>query len=191
MSAAADSRRVRSDFWTRADDDTDPDACSEPTSRVHALYSFPAPSRMITATRSHINGIGCLEPIHCRRNNWAPAAKRQMSFIRDESKGCRSELMLVLTRRIGQEVRIGNDVSVVVVGLKGHEVRLGICAPDRTVVHREEVYRRIQPSKRQAPPGFSPATSCGRRTPVTRSGAPTGPDAVLDVQVGTGVAHRR
>jgi carbon storage regulator len=51
--------------------------------------------------------------------------------------------MLLLTRRVGETIRIGGDVSVTVIAVKGSQVRLGITAPDSVQVHREEIYRRI------------------------------------------------
>jgi carbon storage regulator len=51
--------------------------------------------------------------------------------------------MLVLTRRMGENLRIGADVSITVLGVKGNQVRLGVAAPKSVAVHREEVFRRI------------------------------------------------
>ncbi len=51
--------------------------------------------------------------------------------------------MLILTRRVGESLRIGDDVSVTVLGIKGSQVRLGVNAPKSVPVHREEVYDRI------------------------------------------------
>ncbi len=51
--------------------------------------------------------------------------------------------MLILTRRIGENVRIGEDVSVTVLEVKGNQVRLGIAAPKTIAVHREEIFERI------------------------------------------------
>jgi carbon storage regulator len=52
--------------------------------------------------------------------------------------------MLILTRRIGESVKIGDEVTVTVLGVKAGQVRLGFTAPPNVVVHREEVYERIQ-----------------------------------------------
>jgi carbon storage regulator len=52
--------------------------------------------------------------------------------------------MLILTRRVGERLMIGNDVTVTVLGLKGNQVRLGIAAPKNVAVHREEIYERIK-----------------------------------------------
>ena len=55
--------------------------------------------------------------------------------------------MLILTRRVGETLMIGDDVSVTVLGVKGNQVRLGINAPKDVEVHREEIYERIQKEK--------------------------------------------
>ena len=52
--------------------------------------------------------------------------------------------MLILTRRVGETLMIGNDVSVTVLGVKGNQVRIGVDAPKEIAVHREEIFRRIQ-----------------------------------------------
>ena len=58
--------------------------------------------------------------------------------------------MLILTRRVGETVMIGNDVTVTVLGVKGNQVRVGVNAPKEIAVHREEIYERI---KREAQGG--------------------------------------
>ncbi len=55
--------------------------------------------------------------------------------------------MLILTRRAGETVMIGSDVTITVLGVKGNQVRIGINAPKDVAVHREEIYERIQNEK--------------------------------------------
>ena len=58
--------------------------------------------------------------------------------------------MLVLTRKVGEGIAIGDDVKIIVMQIKGKQVRLGIKASPSTVVHREEVYQRIQDENKSA-----------------------------------------
>jgi carbon storage regulator len=63
--------------------------------------------------------------------------------------------MLILTRRVGETVMIGDDVTITVLGVKGNQVRVGINAPKSVAVHREEIYERIkreqQPAHEESP----------------------------------------
>jgi carbon storage regulator len=71
--------------------------------------------------------------------------------------------MLILTRRVGEQLRIGEDVSVIVLEVRGNQVRLGITAPKSVTVHREEVFERIAQEERVA---TAPEEA---RSPVTKS----------------------
>jgi len=55
--------------------------------------------------------------------------------------------MLILTRRVGETLNIGDDITVTVLGVKGNQVRLGVNAPEDVEVHREEIYKIIQKEK--------------------------------------------
>ena len=66
--------------------------------------------------------------------------------------------MLILTRRVGETVMIGNDVTVTVLGVKGNQVRVGVNAPRDVAVHREEIFERI---KREVEDGGEPRAGRG------------------------------
>lgn len=57
--------------------------------------------------------------------------------------------MLILTRRVGESIRINDDITVTVLGVQGMQVRLGVEAPEEVAVHRQEVYERIQTDESQ------------------------------------------
>ena len=64
--------------------------------------------------------------------------------------------MLILTRRIGETLMVGDEVTLTVLGVKGNQVRIGVNAPKDIPVHREEIYRRIQNEKNQGKSGAQP-----------------------------------
>jgi carbon storage regulator len=91
--------------------------------------------------------------------------------------------MLLLTRKLGENIRIGDDVKITIVEVKGNHVKLGIDAPPSVKVHREEIYERIQQENRraqalQAGGGASPTAGPGGNAapasgpgPAARGGA--------------------
>lgn len=60
--------------------------------------------------------------------------------------------MLILTRRVGEALMIGDEVAVTILGIKGNQVRIGVRAPKHVTVHREEIYERIQAEEGKEPP---------------------------------------
>ena len=70
--------------------------------------------------------------------------------------------MLILTRKPTESITIGSDITVVVLGVKGNQVRIGIAAPRDVTVHREEVYERIQRELSPSSDRPETATKVGR-----------------------------
>ena len=60
--------------------------------------------------------------------------------------------MLILTRRVGETLVIGDDIRITVLGARGNKVRMGVNAPKNVAVHREEIYQRIQSEKDSSQP---------------------------------------
>ncbi|MFL0805504.1 MAG: carbon storage regulator CsrA [Agarilytica sp.] len=77
--------------------------------------------------------------------------------------------MLILTRQIGETLRIGDDVSMTVLGIRGNQIRIGVDAPNDIAIHREEIFQRIQQEKRtksqpSAPKPALKTTEIGQET---------------------------
>jgi len=58
--------------------------------------------------------------------------------------------MLILTRRVGESLKISDEFEVTILGIKGHQIRVGISAPDSVPVHRDEIYQKVQQEKSKA-----------------------------------------
>ncbi len=58
--------------------------------------------------------------------------------------------MLILTRRVSEEIRIGDDIKIKILGVKGNQVRIGVAAPEDVSVHREEIYQRVLAERNNA-----------------------------------------
>ncbi|MEQ4765161.1 carbon storage regulator CsrA [Providencia rettgeri] len=58
--------------------------------------------------------------------------------------------MLILTRRVSEEVMIGDDIKIKILGVKGNQVRIGVAAPEDVSVHREEIYQRVLAERNNA-----------------------------------------
>ena len=80
--------------------------------------------------------------------------------------------MLLLTRKLGENIRIGDDVKITIVEVKGNHVKLGIDAPPSVKVHREEIYERIQQENRRAQAALEAGGSANG--PARPSGSPAG-----------------
>jgi carbon storage regulator len=71
----------------------------------------------------------------------------------------RRSIMLILTRRVGESIKIGDDITVTVLGVKGNQMRLGIAAPKDVTVHREEIYEKVLQERAAAQGGVTASGS--------------------------------
>lgn len=82
--------------------------------------------------------------------------------------------MLLLTRKLGENIRIGDDVKITIVEVKGNHVKLGIDAPPSVKVHREEIYERIQAENRRLREAQNPNGEASGDAPPARDGESNG-----------------
>mgnify|MGYP001566015946 CR=1 FL=1 len=82
--------------------------------------------------------------------------------------------MLLLTRKLGENIRIGDDVKITIVEVKGNHVKLGIDAPPSVKVHREEIYERIQAENRRQREAQTPNSAAPGDAPPARDGENNG-----------------
>ena len=94
--------------------------------------------------------------------------------------------MLLLTRKLGENIRIGDDVKITIVEVKGNHVKLGIDAPPSVKVHREEIYERIQQENRRAQALESGGNANGPPRAPTGGTTPGTPGAVPSKPSGNG-----
>ncbi len=78
--------------------------------------------------------------------------------------------MLILTRKLGESVTIGDDIKITILGVRGRQVRLGIIAPQKVTIHREEIYFKIQEENKRAV--LNPLEDVSRITTILNENLP-------------------
>lgn len=73
-----------------------------------------------------------------------PAKANASLLVEAFQEAIKEKIMLILTRKVGESINIGDEITVTILGVQGLQVRLGINAPKNVSVHREEIYKRIQ-----------------------------------------------
>jgi carbon storage regulator len=92
--------------------------------------------------------------------------------------------MLILTRRVGETIMIGDEVTFTVLGVKGNQVRVGINAPKRVAVHREEIFNRIEAEKRASGNSTTEQGTIEGLGALIESGMPPPPERPPDAAAG-------
>lgn len=117
----------------------------------------PRPSKTGRAAGNPVHDDGRFFTLSCRPRATSRLDRRtpvviDTDWLRNGHYRTRgTKYMLILTRRVGEAVMIGDEVTITVLGVKGGQVRLGINAPKRVAVHREEVYERIKREQQDGP----------------------------------------
>jgi carbon storage regulator len=83
------------------------------------------------------------DTLGCIRQSHHPKANASL-LVEALQEAIKEKIMLILTRKVGESINIGDEITVTILGVQGLQVRLGINAPKNVSVHREEIYKRIQ-----------------------------------------------
>src|SRR6516165_6156811 len=123
-----------------------PEARSFPRRIAAQHRSAQVPHRLSTGHALFARMKWRIETVRATTGRAPPFTFRGARFGKNHRSGGGTS-MLILTRRPGESVKIGDDITVTVLAIKGNQLRLGFTAPQNIAVHREEVYQRIQAEK--------------------------------------------